>query len=324
MAHVITAKHKCPSLHIALGLPRFSVHLLLKPQEGHIRALDLDRWFPGSLPSWFSRRCAPASQPDLVHASPEWTAAKFCPRCLQQQVQAGLPVHRPVEWAPALVTHCPGHFGQPLGQHCLWCHRQDSGWMITVRGSRKELCCRHCAVALHYWSGAEVPEPLSASLQVTLRLESTLLGCLRGKPLDPFWVGPVHTGAFMSLTAELLSQRDRQGVWTVADHLASGDWWDNHILGYEALTALEGPRALEFFRSHSRVGEKSLYPFAILLRQMSARTEGRGTRPSPALAGADSRARFESRQSGTAAVPRAREVLSLIADPSENCKWTTI
>ena len=76
----------------------------------------------------------------------------------------------------------------------------------------------------------------------------------------------------MSLTADLLallSQRDRQGVWTVADHLASGDWWDNHILGYEALTALEGPRALEFFRSHSRVGEKSLYPFPIVLRQLS-------------------------------------------------------
>ena len=210
-----------------------------------------------------------------------------------------LGAHRPVEWAPAFVTHCPEHFGQPLWQHCLCCHRQDSGWMITVRGSRKELCCRHCAVALHYWSGAEVPEPLSASLQVTLRLESTLLGCLRGKPLDPFWVGPVHTGAFMSLTADLLallSQRDRQGVWSVADHLASGDWWDNHILGYEALTALEwqehpssrlklvaslakcllGPRALEFFhfRSAACLGQKSLYPFAIVLRQLSAERRG--------------------------------------------------
>ena len=90
----------------------------------------------------------------------------------------------------------------------------------------------------------------------------------------------------------LLSQRDRQGVWTVADHLASGDWWDNHILGYEALTALEwqehlssrlklvaslaecllGPRALEFFRFRSAacLGQKSLYPFAIVLRQLSA------------------------------------------------------
>jgi hypothetical protein len=69
-------------------------------------------------------------------------------------------------------------------------------------------------------------EPLSASLQVTLRLESTLLGCLRGQLPDPFWVGPVDTDAFMGLTAELLallSQRDCQGVWTLADHLAGVD-----------------------------------------------------------------------------------------------------
>jgi hypothetical protein len=65
-------------------------------------------------------------------------------------------------------------------------------------------------------------------------------------------------------------------------------------LGYEALTALEwqehlssrlklvaslakcllGPRALESFRCHGRVGQKSLYPFAIVLRQVSAERRG--------------------------------------------------
>jgi len=47
---------------------------------------------------------------------------------------------------------------------------------------------------------------------------------------------------FVCLTAELLSlltQRDRQGVWILADHLASKDWWDNHVLGYESVTTLE-------------------------------------------------------------------------------------
>lgn len=94
----------------------------------------------------------------------------------------------------------------------------------------------------------------------------------------------------------LLSQRDCQGVWTLADHLASGDWRDNHILSYEALTALEwqehlssrlqlvaslakcllGPRVLEFFRFRSAgcLGQKTLYPLAIVVRQLSA--EGRG------------------------------------------------
>jgi hypothetical protein len=152
---------------------------------------------------------------------------------------------------------------------------------------------------LHYWSGDVAPEPLSASLAVTLRLESSLLGCLRGEPPDPFWVGPLDAEAFMDLAAELLtflSQRDRQGVWTLADHLASVDWWDNHVLGYEAVTALEwqqhlssrmklvaslaecllGPRAPEFFRYRGTrwVGQKRLYPFAILLFQLS--TERRG------------------------------------------------
>jgi hypothetical protein len=39
-------------------------------------------------------------------------------------------------------------------------------------------------------------QPLTASLQVTLRLESTLLGCFRGQPPDPFWVGPVDAETF--------------------------------------------------------------------------------------------------------------------------------
>jgi hypothetical protein len=64
------------------------------------------------------------------------------------------------------------------------------------------------------------------------------------------------------------------------------------VLGYQAVTALErqehaisrlkvvaaltkcllGPRALEFFRFHSVgcVGRKSLYPLAVLLRELSA------------------------------------------------------
>jgi hypothetical protein len=41
---------------------------------------------------------------------------------------------------------------------------------------------------------------LSASLQVTLQLESTLIDCLRGQPPDSFWVGPVEpSGAEMGV-----------------------------------------------------------------------------------------------------------------------------
>jgi hypothetical protein len=127
---------------------------------------------------------------------------------------------------------------------------------------------------------------------VTLQLESTLLDCLRGQPPDSFWVGQVDAETFLGLAADLLAlltQRDYQDAFTLADHLAAADWWDDHVLGYQAVTALErqehaisrlkvvaaltkcllGPRALEFFRFHSTgcVGRKSLYPFAILLRE---------------------------------------------------------
>ena len=130
---------------------------------------------------------------------------------------------------------------------------------------------------------------------MTLQLESTLIGCLRGQPPDSFWVGPVDADDFVSLAADLLAmltRRDSQEALTLADHLAATDWWDDHVLGYQTVTALErqehaisrlkivaalkkcllGPRAFEFFRFHSVgcLGRKSLYPFAILFRELSA------------------------------------------------------
>jgi hypothetical protein len=101
--------------------------------EAQIHALDLGRWFPGRDLSWFSRRWDLSGKPDSAEGSPWWTAAKFCLRCVRQQVRARFPLHRLPEWAPAFVTHCPEHFGEPLRQHCLCCHRQEPGWMIVAR-----------------------------------------------------------------------------------------------------------------------------------------------------------------------------------------------
>lgn len=268
--------------------------------EAQIHALDLWRWFPGRDLSWFSRRWDLSGKPDRAEGSPWWTAAKFCLRCVHQQVRARFPVHRRPEWAPAFVTHCPEHFGEPLRQHCLCCYRQDPGWMIVARGRHgAEVHCRYCAVALHHCSRGK-PAPLSASLQVTLQLESTLIECLRGQPPDSFWVGPVDAEDFVSLAADLLAmltRRDSQDALTLADHLAAADWWDDHVLGYQAVTALErqehvisrlkivaaltkcllGPRAFEFFRFHSAgcLGRKSLYPFSILFRELSPEQKSR-------------------------------------------------
>lgn len=263
--------------------------------ESQIQALDLKQRYPGRGLSWFSHRRALPNNSGLAAGSPWLASPKFCARCVQQQARAGQPIHRRTEWAPAFMTHCPEHFGEPLWQHCLCCRREDSGWIIVARRRHgDEVRCRYCTVAFHHWSQPDA-QPLTASLQVTLRLESTLLGCFRGQSPDPFWVGPVDAETFVCLTAELLrllTQRDRQGVWILADHLAGKDWWDNHVLGYDAVTTLErqehlssrlklvaslakcllGPRVLEFFRLHSAayVGKKGPYPFAVLFRELPA------------------------------------------------------
>jgi hypothetical protein len=114
---------------------------------------------------------------------------------------------------------------------------------MIVAGGRHgpEVHCRYCAVALRH-SSRRNPASLSAFLQVTLQLESTLIGCMRGQPPDPLWVGPVDAEDFVSLAADLLAmltRRDAQEALTLADHLAAADSWDVHVLDYQAVTALE-------------------------------------------------------------------------------------
>ncbi len=172
---------------------------------------------------------------------PWWTAAKFCLRCVHQQVRARFPIHRRPEWAPAFVTHCSEHFGEPLRQHCLCCHRHDPGWMIVARGRHgDEVHCKYCAVPLRHWSRVK-PAPLSASLQVTLQLESTLIDCLVSHRIRFGLVRLMrrHSLAWRPTYLALLTQRDYQDALTLADHLAATDWWDDHVLGYQAVTAVE-------------------------------------------------------------------------------------
>jgi hypothetical protein len=108
-------------------------------------------------------------------------------------------------------------------------------------------------------------------------------------------VGNVDAETFANLVAELfslLAEPDRQGVLTMADHLGGEDWWDKHRLGYGVVTTvaslqhwasrlkmvasmakcLLGERSLQFFRFRGPrprcVGQRDLYPFAILFREL--------------------------------------------------------
>ena len=65
----------------------------------------------------------------------------------------------------------------------------------------------------------------SPPLQLTLRLESTILRSLSGQAPDPFWVGNVDAETFANLVSDLfllLAEPDRQGVLALADHLGGG------------------------------------------------------------------------------------------------------
>jgi hypothetical protein len=83
----------------------------------------------------------------------------------------------------------------------------------------------------------------------------------------------------------------------IADNLAAADWWDDHVLGYQSGNRLgpagarnqpaEGCRCLNKmsvgatclrvlpFHSAGCLGRKSLYPFAILFRELSAEQKGK-------------------------------------------------
>jgi hypothetical protein len=194
--------------------------------ESRIHKLDLARVFPGRHLNWFVHgNGAPSSGRNSGGGSVRWMAFIFCPRCLDQQVKDGLPVHRRAEWALAFLTHCPQHQDEPLRHYCLCCHREEPRWIITREGKDEEVQCRHCGTALSHWPRGTI-DRFSPPLQLTLRLESTILRSLSGQAPDPFWVGNVDAETFANLVSDLfslLAEPDRRGVLALADHLGGED-----------------------------------------------------------------------------------------------------
>lgn len=143
--------------------------------ESQIQALDLKQRYPGRGLNWFSHRRALLNNSGLAAGSPWLATQVLCP--LRAAAGQGRSANPSADGVGARVhAHCPEHFGEPLWQHCLCCHREDSGWIIVARRRHgNEVRCRYCTVAFHHWSQPDA-QPLAASLQVTLRLESTLLG----------------------------------------------------------------------------------------------------------------------------------------------------
>jgi len=57
---------------------------------------------------------------------------------------------------------------------------EEPRWIVTREGQDEEVQCWHCGTALHHWPRENI-ERFSPSLQLTLRLESTLLRSLSGQ-----------------------------------------------------------------------------------------------------------------------------------------------
>jgi hypothetical protein len=93
--------------------------------------------------------------------------------------------------------------------------------LSTPKGKDEEAQCRHCGTALSHWPRGSI-DRFSPPLQLTLRLESTILRSLSGQAPDPFWVGNVDAETFANLVSDLfllLAEPDRQGLLALADHL---------------------------------------------------------------------------------------------------------
>ena len=176
--------------------------------ESRINKLDLSRAFPGRHLNWFVHgNGAPSSGRNSGGGSVWWLAFMFCPRCLHQQTKDGLPIHRRAEWTLAFLTHCPQHQDEPLRHYCLCCHREEPRWIITREGKDEEVQCRHCGTALSHWPRGNI-DRFSPPLQLTLRLEFTILRSLSGQAPDPYWIGNVDAETFANLASDL----DRKSV----------------------------------------------------------------------------------------------------------------
>ena len=99
----------CLDYGIAPGWSR-ALAIWCRLAESRIHKLDLARAFPGRHLNWFVHgNGAPSSGRNSGGGSVWWLAFMFCPRCLHQQIEDGLPIHRRAQW-----RQCCNFIGSPL------------------------------------------------------------------------------------------------------------------------------------------------------------------------------------------------------------------
>ena len=102
-----------------------------------LRALTLLPWAAG-LSDW-----------GLLRPAPAW-----CPACLEECRQQGMPIAFPLVWMLQVVAHCARH-GRPLVERCPSCAKPQSA--LAVKSAPG--CCTQC----HAWLGEVGVEPAQPS-----------------------------------------------------------------------------------------------------------------------------------------------------------------
>jgi putative transposase len=156
---------------VAVALAQFA-----RLPESIVRRLDLTDELPGCLDSWILR--APALQVGWQDRVADQRAAyTFCPACLASSASESVAAYLPVEWACAVVTHCPTHHAR-LQERCPACVAYDP-FVIGVGEQPDRAECWQCegALGLEDW-----PADRSAAVEPVLRLQSALITSLRDRP----------------------------------------------------------------------------------------------------------------------------------------------
>lgn len=165
--------------------------------ESVVHGLDLTDQLPGCPGDWV--RPAPALEVgghDQV--SDQRAAYTFCPSCLDSVAPVAAPPHLPVEWACAVVTHCPIHRTRLL-EWCPGCHAHDP-FVIGIGEQFGRAECWQCEASLGF---AAWPSDAWA-LEPVLQLQTAVISAVRDQPSALASIDSANVRISTSLVAELL------------------------------------------------------------------------------------------------------------------------
>jgi TniQ len=165
----------------------------------------------------------------------------FCPQCLGSTASAR-PPHLPVEWACAVVTHCPTHRTR-LQERCPVCYVDDP-FFVGVLAQAGRATCWQCDALLS--------EPLwrvdrALGVDATMQLQAALLSAMRGHA--PAWpgAGPLTAGGLVGVVEDLVTL------------LIGSDTGDPAFM---RVAAVHWPADLGVIRAHHRPSRVAAFPVA--------------------------------------------------------------